>query len=367
MKIAMIGHKYVPSREGGIEVVVDELSTHMAQKGHEVTIFNRRRQYPKITEYKGCKVINIFTINKAAFDALIYAFLATIKARHMAKKGEFDVIHFHAEGPCFFLNLFPKRQHRKYKIVVTIHGLDWQRGKWGGIASKIIRSGEKKAVKYADNIIVLSENEKNYFLTRYGKETEVVPNGIDKPEIIQADIITKKYNLQKDSYILFVGRIVPEKGLDYLIAAWKQAKENTGTDKRLVIAGGDSHASNYYHHILDICHGDKSIILTGFIQGKELKELYSNAYLYVLPSDVEGMPMSLLEAMSYGNICLVSNIPENTSVLCPGNFAFEKSSTKDLESKMEQLIYKKLKTHEHPFVRNTWEEISDKTIDIYLK
>ncbi len=339
MKIAMIGHKYVPSREGGIEIVVDEISTELAKMGHNVTIFNRKRkQNKKINEYNGCKIVEIFTINKKSLDAIMYAFFATLKAKRMAERGELDIIHFHAEGPCFFLNLFPPKIKRKYKIIVTIHGLDWKRGKWGGFASKIIKSGEKKAVKYADTITVVSKNIQKYFIDEYNKETVYIPNGIRKLKIKEPEIIKKKYGLTKNSYILFLARIVPEKGLHYLIKAWKKIKQEKSTDLKLVIAGGNSHSDKYYNKIQQMCIGDDSIIQTGFVQGQILEELYSNAYLYVLPSDVEGMPISLLEAISYGIPCLVSNIEENMEIIKDEMFFFNKGDVKSLAEKMLMLI-----------------------------
>ncbi len=368
MKIAMIGHKYVPSREGGVEVVVDNLSTRMAELGHEVTLFNRKRkEYPKIEEYGKCKVKNIFTINKKSFDAIIYAFFATLKARKMAKRGEFDVLHFHAEGPCYFLNLLPKKGKRNYKVVVTIHGLDWQRGKWGKFASRVLKNAEAKVAKYADEIIVLSKNNTKYFKDNYKRETDFIPNGIEKPVLHEPQIIKQKYGLDKNSYILFLARIVPEKGLDYLLEAWKKVREETGTDKKLVVAGGASHSSEYYEEVMEKIKDDDSIIPTGFVEGQELQELYSNAYLYVLPSDIEGMPMSLLEALSYGNICLVSDIPENTEVINEDCFVFQRGNVDRLRHQLKKIIGLNIQTHENMVVPYTWDEVVEKTLEIYKR
>ena len=369
MKIVMIGHKYVPSREGGVEIVVENLATRMATLGHEVTLFNRKRkEYTPITEYKGCKVENIFTVNKRSLDAIVYAFFATLKARKMLKKGEADIVHYHAEGPCFFLNLLPKKEKRNgAKVVVTIHGLDWQRGKWGGFATKILLSGEKKAVKYADEIIVLSHNNKSYFMDTYGRETKYIPNGIQTPQLHEPEIIKEKYGLGFNDYILFLARIVPEKGLHYLIEAWKKVVEQTGTTKKLVIAGGSSHSDEYFESICDMCRGDNSIIMTGFVQGQELQELYSNAYLYVLPSDIEGMPMSLLEALSYGNVCLVSDIPENTEVINENCYVFRRGDVDRLRHQIKKIINLNLTTHSNMVIPYTWDEVVDKTIEVYKR
>ena len=171
--------------------------------------------------------------------------------------------------------------------------------------------GEKCAVRFADEIIVLSEGVQEYFLDTYGRETRFIPNGVNRPIIRNAEIIKNKFGLEKDSYILFLGRLVPEKGLRYLIKAFKQVD----TEKKLVIAGGSSDTDEFTKELKELARDDSRIIFTGFVQGKELDELYSNAYVYTLPSDLEGMPLSLLEAMSYGNCCLVSDIDECASVV----------------------------------------------------
>ncbi len=369
MRIAMIGHKYVPSREGGVEVVVEALATRMAALGHEVTLFNRKRkEYEKITEYKGCKVEEVFTINKKSLDAIVYAFFATLKARKMLKKGQVDVVHFHAEGPCYFLNLLPKKKRRPgTKVVVTIHGLDWQRSKWGGFATRILKRGEKRAVKYADEIVVLSKNNKGYFREEYHRTTKYIPNGIKKPELHEPEIIKEKFGLTKNSYILFLARIVPEKGLDYLIDAWKLVRQQIDTDKKLVIAGGASHSSEYFESVMNKIKGDDSIVATGFVQGQLLQELYSNAYLYVLPSDIEGMPMSLLEAMSYGNVCLVSDIPENTEVINEDCYVFRRGSVDRLRHQIKKIISLNIKTHENMIAPYDWDDVVTQTLDIYTR
>ena len=337
MKIAMIGHKRIPSREGGVEIVVEELSTRLVRDGYQVDVYNRKgnnvqdknadKNKRNLKNYKGVKIITIPTINKKGIDALIYSFLASIRALF----GKYDVLHYHAEGSCAMLwipHLFKK------KIVVTIHGLDWQRSKWGGLATKYIKFGEKLAVKYADKIIVLSKGVQKYFKDTYNRDTVFIPNGVNKPIIRDNNIIKKKYNLDKDDYILFLARIVPEKGLHYLIEAFKQID----TDKKLVIAGGASHTNDYLSKIKKMASTDSRIIMTGFVQGAELEELYSNCYMYCLPSDIEGMPLSLLEAMSFGCNCLVSNIEENVQVIGKYGKTFKKGNVEDLKKSINDML-----------------------------
>ena len=219
------------------------------------------------------------------------------------------MVHIHAEGPAFFCwipKLFGKR------VVSTIHGIDWQREKWrSGFGSKFIHQGEKNAVKYADEVIVLSKGVQDYFKKTYGRETHFIPNGVNRPQIREAKLIRDDFGLEKDSYILFLGRLVPEKGIRYLVEAFKNVK----TDKKLVIAGGSSDTDSFMEELKELAKGDERVLFTGFVQGAMLDELYSNAYIYTLPSDLEGMPLSLLEAMSYGNCCLVSDIPECAEVV----------------------------------------------------
>ena len=368
MKIAMIGHKRIPSREGGVEIVVEELSTRLVKMGHQVDVYNRKGnnvadkniKTKKIKNYKGVNIITIPTINKKGLDALIYSFFASI----VASFKKYDCLHYHAEGSCAMLwipHLFRKR------IVVTIHGLDWQRAKWGGFATKYIKFGEKLAAKYADEIIVLSKGVQKYFKDTYNRDTNFIPNGVNIPEIKEPNIIKEKYNLNGNDYILFLARIVPEKGLHYLIDAYNQLN----TDKKLVIAGGASHTNDYYKEIQEKVKGNKNIIMTGFVQGKELEELYSNCYLYCLPSDIEGMPISLLEAMSYGKNCLVSDIEENTQVCGEYGHTFKKGDVQDLKEKLDSLL-KEDKLIDSNILKNyviekyNWDKIVDETVKNYV-
>ena len=369
LRIAMLGHKRIPSREGGIEIVVEELSTRMVNLGYDVTCYNRSGHHisgkqfdtQSLKEYKGIKLKNVLTINAKGLAAMTSSFFGAIAIAF----SKCDVVHFHAEGPCAMLwipKLFGKR------CIATIHGLDHQRTKWGKFASSYIMLGEKCAVKYADEIIVLSNGVQQYFKDTYSRNTIFIPNGVNKPQIRQADLIQNKYGLKKDSYILYLGRIVPEKGLKYLIQAFKQVE----TDKKLVIAGGSSDTDEFMLELKSIAQDDERIIFTGFVQGQTLEELYSNAYIYTLPSDLEGMPLSLLEAMSYGNCCVVSNISECTEVVQDKAVVFEKSSVLDLKDKLQNLCndvgltntYKK-NASEYICNKYNWNDVVKRTLELY--
>ena len=367
LHIAMLGHKRIPSREGGVEIVVGELATRMAAMGHDVTCFNRGGHHVSgvdfdekaMTEYKGVKLKRVFTVDAKGLAAVTSSFFAAVKAAF----GKFDVVHFHAEGPCAMLwipKLFGKR------CVATVHGLDHQRAKWGKFASFYIFAGEKCAVKFADEIIVLSENTQKYFEDTYSRKTVFIPNGVSENALKPAEEITERFGLEKDGYILYLGRLVPEKGIHYLIEAFKEID----TDKKLVIAGGASDSTEYADELKkSACD---NIIFTDFVKGGLLEELYSNAYIYVLPSDLEGMPLSLLEAMSYGNCCVTSDIHECKSVIGECGVTFKKGDVGDLKEKLQRLLndseaVEKYKSVSSDYVCNrfNWDEVTRRTLELY--
>lgn len=371
LKIAMIGQKHVLSNEGGVEKVVREISTRLVRLGFDVTCYDRKNKHvmdsdedlPTLSEYNGVKIKECFTIDKKGLAAVSSSLIGSLKILFSGA----NVVHYHAEGPSAMLPII--KFLSKKKVIVTVHGLDWKRDKWGdGFASKYIKFGEKMAAKYADEIIVLSDGVKKYFKETYNRDTHFIPNGITQPDIFDSKIISSKYNLNKDSYFLFLGRIVPEKGIHYLIDAYSEVK----TDKKLVIAGGASDTDSYYEELRKKASNNENIIFTGFVQGQELEELYSNTYVYVLPSDLEGMPLSLLEAMSYGNCCLTSDIEECSDVMEDCGVTFKQSSVEDLANKLQYLsdsekVVQKLKLESSPFIikKYNWDDIVNKTLELY--
>lgn len=391
MKIAMLGHKRIPSREGGVEIVVEELAVRMAKQGHKVTVYNRRGKHvsgiqeeqpnnEKTFIHQGVCVKSIWTLPNKSLNAIVYSFLATLRA--MCSDAE--VIHFHAEGPC---SMIPLAKLSGKRCVATIHGLDWQRAKWGGFATRFLLFGEKMAAKYADEVIVLSRGVQQYFADTYQRNTVLVPNGISRPEIREAEVITEKYGLKKDGYFLFLARLVPEKAVHTLIEAYEKSFVNIP----LVIAGGSSHSSEYEAQIREMAKNfndentsereeanGRRIVLTGFIQGRELEELFSNCALYVLPSEIEGMPLSLLEAMSYGCLCLTSDIKENTDVTGECGFSFKVTDVDALTGALNDMVSKiaDLRSseqyclkHIQGYVLNkySWDDVVEKTLKIYRR
>ena len=368
-RIAMIGHKYIPSRDGGVEVVVSNLAPHLKEIGYDVTCYNRtnkefkkkRKSAPLPKEYRGVHLVWTPTVDRRGLAAMSSSIVATV----MAAFRRFDLIHFHTEGPCVLCWL-PRLLGKK--VVVTIHGLDHQRQKWGKLASAYIMLGEKAAARHAHSIIVLSKGVQAYFREKYGRETVLIPNGIDPAEIRPACEITKQFGLSSRSYILFLGRLVPEKGIHYLIEAYQKLS----ADKKLVIVGGTSDTDDYVKRLYDMAGDNPSIVFTGFQQGAVLEELYSNAYLYVLPSDLEGMPLTLLEAMNYGCCCVTSDIGECADVMNGCGITFPHGNAEALREALQDLC-------DHPDTveahrsearkvissKYTWQDITAQTDRLY--
>ena len=370
-RVAMIGHKFIPSRDGGVEVVVSNLAPHLAEIGYDVTCYNRtNKQFKKLRkngklmrEYRGVHLVWTPTVDRRGLAAMTSSVIATV----MASFRRFDLVHFHTEGPCVLCWL-PRLLGKK--VVVTVHGLDHMRQKWGMFASAYIMQGEKAAVRHANSIIVLSKGVQTYFLEKYGRDTVLIPNGIDPAEIQPACEITKQFGLVSREYILFLGRLVPEKGIHYLIKAYQKLS----TDKKLVIVGGTSDTDDYVRQLYAMAGDTSSIIFTGFQEGIVAEELYSNAYLYVLPSDLEGMPLTLLEAMNYGCCCVTSDISECADVMDGCGVTFPHGNVEALRETLQDLC-------DHPdkaeanrsearrvvSSKYTWQEVTVQTDELYRK
>jgi glycosyltransferase involved in cell wall biosynthesis len=365
MKIAMIGQKGIPSRAGGIEIHVEEIAKRLVYLGYEVEVYCRKGYCDKEfadNKYQGITVKYTPYIKSKHLDSITHTFTSTIRALF----SNCDIFHYHALGPstmAFIPRIFGK------KVVCTVHGLDWQRGKWGKFASTYLKFGEYATAKFSHRTINVSKNLVKYYREKYKLETSYIPNGVERADLVKPLLIREKYNLGKDDYILFLARLVPEKGIHYLIDAFNRIE----TEKKLVIAGGASHSEGYESELKQMAKENKNIIFTGFVRELELAELYSNAYFYVLPSDIEGLPISLLEAMSYGNCCLVSDIAENTDVIGSIGYSFKKSDVDDLEQKLNMLLENKSKVQkvrdlaaQYIINKYNWDRISINTKHIYM-
>jgi len=325
MKIAMLGTKGIPATWGGIERHVEEIATRMVQAGHEVTVYCRP-YYTTTNEpfYKGVRLKKLPTIPSKNLDAITHTFIATM---HLLLE-DYDIVHYHAIGPST-LAVFSRFVGKR--TVVTVHGLDWQREKWGSKAKLFLKFGEYASVKFPYATIVVSKYLKRYLEHKYGKRVHYIPSAVTEPVFRPPNNI-KQYGIGERDYILFVARLVPEKGCHFLIDAYKQLD----TRMKLVVAGGSSHSDEYVEN-LHKSASDK-VIFTGYVYGETLQELYSNAYCYVHPSTIEGLPVTLLEAVAYGNCVIASDIPANVEVVQDTGVIFQSQNVDDLARALKYVL-----------------------------
>ncbi len=362
MKIAYIVLKGMPLG-GGIEKYTEELGSRLVEKGHEVIVYTMRHYGARDGVYRGMRIKTVPTLKSRSLEKLTASFLAAIE---QCLEKDVDIVHFHAFGPamfCFIPRLFGR------KVVVQGHGLEWKRSKFGRIGRFFLKLAEFPSVRFPHTVTVVSKQQKKYLMDTYGMESVFIPPGVNPPDMEKPDLI-KEYGLHGDDYILFMARLVREKGAHYLIEAYKRLN----TDLKLVIAGDAKHEDLYKSELYRMAEGNKNIIFTSLVRGKMLDELLSNSYLFVLPSEMEGLPIVLLEAMSYGNCCLVSNIPENIEVLNDLGYTFRNKDIDDLSAKLRYLIENrkavemvKERAKSHVLETYHWDRITVQFEEIYRK
>ena len=326
MKIAYIVLKGMPVG-GGIEKYTEEVGSRLVKKGHEVVVYTMRHYGASDGRYKGMNIKTVPTVKSRSFEKLIAACIATLK--NCMEKGT-DIVHYHAFGPAMF-SFIPRLLNKR--VVVQGHGLEWKRSRWNLGGRLFLKLTEIPSVRFPHLVTVVSQVQKKYLLDTYGINSIYIPTGINPPQIEKPYAI-EKYGLEGNDYILFAARLVREKGAHYLIEAFKRLKTNL----KLVIAGDAEHEDAYKNELYQLAENNVNIIFTGFVTGKMLNELFSNCYLFVLPSEIEGLPTALLEAMSYGNCCLVSAIPENLEALNSFGYTFKNGDVNDLTEKLGYLI-----------------------------
>lgn len=364
LKIAYIGQRGVPPTFGGVERYVDEIVKRLPPNEVETFSYCRKHYVEQNVNYTN----QLFTpsLKAKGLEAFSHSFFSSCDS--LSRK--FDIIHFQALGPSFF-TFIPKLKGTK--MVVTVHGLDWQRAKWGKAAKVILKSGDWMAGHCASAIISVSKRLKNYYQDKYKKEVFFVPIGFSEPKIIGINEINRKFGLEPFKYILFLNRIVPEKGVHYLIEAFKNIKRD---DFKLVIAGGAFQGDKYVESLKIMSKSDKRIIFTDYVTRDEVHELYSNAYFFSLPSELEGMPAVVLESMSHKCPVLVSDIDESLDIIRDNardyGFIHKNKDVNDLEKKLKFLLDHPEKINEMrepccDFVRReySWEKAVNKTYEVY--
>jgi glycosyltransferase involved in cell wall biosynthesis len=357
MRIGMLGLKGIPF-PAGIENFTEEVGTRLVARGHDVTVYVRPYvQVPDV--HRGIRIRRLPSVNTKHLDALTHTFLASLDLLF----ADLDVVHYHALGPSVF-SWLPRL--RGMKTVAQIHGLDWQRAKWSAFASACLRAAEYPAVYFPHRTLAISTTLQRYLEEKYGRRVDYVPTGVKTYEPREPDDI-RQWGLEKDNYILFLSRLVPEKGCHYLIEAY----ERLGTDKRLVIAGPPAPGEEAYLARLKRT-ANPNVIFTGAAIGPRLEELFSNAYLYVVPSEVEGLSHALLQGLSFGRCVLASDIDANVEALGDCGVTFKSQDVADLQRKLRHLLdnpelVRGCATSAQARVRElyTWDRVVDRLEAIY--
>lgn len=343
MKIAVVGTRGFPDVQGGVETHCENLYTNLAEAGCDITVFTRKAYVNHLLRtYKGVSLFPLDCPKNKFLEALFHTFKGVLKAREQNA----DILHIHAIGPSLFT---PLALLLGMKVVVTNHGPDYKRGKWMFPAKMFLMFCEWVGMTFANDVIAIASNIGEDIKQRFNREVAIIPNGVVVPLTAVTDDFLRKYELQKKRYILAVGRFVPEKGFDYLIEAFIRGEYK---DLKLVIVGDADHEDKFSEKLRADARKNNNIVLTGFLKGRSLCELYSHAGIFVLPSYHEGMPIVLLEAMSYGLSCIASDIPANFIGLDKERY-FEAGNVIELKNKIDK------------FINMTWDE-DDKNKMIHM-
>ena len=367
----MIGSRGVPATFGGIEHHVEELGARLAARGHQVTVYARSNYVQKnVVTYRGMRVVSLRTVDTKHLDAIAQSFAATLAAL-MAVGPRPDVLHYHAIGPGVAAVL--PRYASRSSVALTVHGRVGERAKWGAAAQLFLSGAERLSARVPHATIVVSQDLKRHYAERYKRETFYIPNGVAPAQLRAASEITRRWGLQPGSYFLFVGRLVPEKAPDLLIEAFRRVPGQM----RLVLAGGSSHTDDFVNSLRLAASTDDRIVMTDYVYGQTLEELYTNAAAFVLPSSLEGLPLTLLEAVSYGLPVIASGIAPHYEILSsdgPGHRIFPTGSVPGLVEAMAQVIEGgkderagASKAREMILKRYDWDEAAASTESVYRR
>lgn len=364
MKIVVTGTRGIPNIMGGVETHCEELFPRMVERGYDVTLI-RRSNYVKddLHEWKGVKLVTIPSPKKKSFEAIIHTF----RAINEAKKLGADVLHIHAIGPAL---LVPYAKLLGMKVVFTHHGPDYDRDKWGFAAKTILKMGERMGCMFADDVIVISNVIKNLIDRKYGrtKNVHLIYNGVSEPEICDYPEYFKELGIEKGKYILGMCRFVPEKNLHHLVEAYRQliVKNDKLIEQgyKLVLAGDTDFEDEYSLGLKQMAR-ENGVVLTGFIKGRKLHSLLTNCRCYCLPSSHEGLPIALLEAMSYGVKVVVSDIPANLEVGLPKDDYFHCGNVDELSENLGKIIEAPLQHVDYDMSKYDWDQIADEVGEVY--
>jgi glycosyltransferase involved in cell wall biosynthesis len=324
LRLAFIGGRGVISKYSGIETYYEEIGRRLAERGHEVTVYCRTHFTPGLKEHNGMKLVRLPTLRTKHLETVVHTLLSTVHALTQRN----DVVHYHALGPALF-SFLPRLAGAK--TAVTVQGLDWQRKKWGRLASWVLRLGERASVRFPNGTMVVSKTLQQHYREAYGVEAFYVPNGGILRQRSQPRKILE-WGLQPGRYVLYLGRFSPEKGCHLLVEAFEQLD----TDVKLVMAGASSYCDDYSRMLRT--HASEKIRMLEWVSGETLDELLTNAMIFVLPSDLEGLSLALLDAMGAGLCVVASDVPENREVVDGAGFTFQRGNAADLAGRLRFLI-----------------------------
>lgn len=362
MKIVVTGTRGIPNVMGGVETHCEELFPRIAEMRADVTIIRRNSYvHDGLKEWNGVKLVDVNTPKKKSFEAIIHTFRAINKA----KKLGVDILHIHAIGPAL---LVPYAKMRGMKVVFTHHGPDYDRDKWGFAAKTILKLGERMGCMFADEVIVISDVIKSLIARKYGRTEHVhlIYNGVPSPEICDYPEYFEELGIENGKYILGMCRFVPEKNLHHLVKAMVKVKseERRVKDVKLVLAGDTDFEDEYSRGLKEMARKN-GVVLTGFIKGRKLHSLLSNAKAYCLPSSHEGLPISLLEAMSYKVPVVVSDIPANMEVGLPKVNYFPCGDVDALANRLQDVINKPMQRIDYDMGKYDWNKIASQVMQVY--
>ena len=362
MKIVVTGTRGIPNIMGGVETHCEELFPRIVLYGHEVTVIRRDSYvHDSLSEWKGVNLIDIEAPKKKSFEAIVHTFRAINKAKKLGA----DVLHIHAIGPAL---LAPYAKLLGMKVVFTHHGPDYDRDKWGFAAKTMLKLGESMGCRYADHVIVISDVIKNLIAKRCGRTRNVhlIYNGVPKPEICHEPEYFKELGIEEGKYILGMCRFVPEKHLHDLVEGYARLKvqHRISDDVKLVLAGDTDFEDDYSLHLKKMAR-ENGVVLTGFIRGTRLHSLLTNALCYSLPSSHEGLPIALLEAMSYRLPVITSSIPANLEVGLDASCYHEVGDVDALASKIEAIVNLPLQRIDYDMGKYDWNHIAEQVNNVY--
>lgn len=358
MKILVTGTRGIPDILGGVETHCEELFPRIAAKGVDVTIV-RRKSYAHdlLTGYKGVKLLDMETPRKKSFEAIIHTFRAILQAKRLHA----DIVHIHAIGPAL---LTPVARLLGMKVVFTHHGPDYDRDKWGKAAKMMLKLGERMGCMFANEVIVISEVINEILVRKYNRrDCHLIYNGVPAPDKVAETDYLQELGVEPHKYIFAMGRFVPEKNFHHLIEAFTRV---TSPEYKLVLAGDTDFEDDYSQQLKKMAK-EKGVILPGFIKGKRLHELLTYARMFVLSSSHEGLPIALLEAMSYELPVIVSDIPANLEVGLPYECYFRTGDIEELQQKLQEQLKQEFHPVSYPMEEYDWNTIADKVVEVYSR